>query len=417
MNTELYPFQIEAMKKMHNGCILGGNVGAGKSRTALAYIYICELGGSLRINGVGTYAEPETPKDIYIITTAKKRDSLEWDEEVAYFCLPNDDIKVTIDSWNNLHKYTKVYGAVFIFDEQRTTSGKKWAKEFIKISRRNHWLMLSATPGDKYIEFVPVFIANGFYSSKSQFEMEHCIFKPFLKYKEIDHYVGTKRLDYYISQILVPMDYEHDIVKNKIPVICDYDKTLYKRVMKDRWDPYENCPIEETGKLCSLLRRVCNSDESRARALMDILSKHYSAIVFYNFNYELEIIRGVCDYLCLRHSEWNGHKHEPIPEDGNTGWVYICQYTACSEGWNCITTNTMIFFSQNYSYKVLAQSEGRIDRNNTPFKELNYYYLRSTSSIDLAIKRAIEEKQLFNDNMFMRGVSYGGSAKRNSRTS
>ena len=403
MNTELYPFQLEAMKKMHNGCILGGNVGAGKSRTALAYIYICELGGSLRINGVGTYAEPETPKDIYIITTAKKRDSLEWDEEVAYFCLPNDDIKVTIDSWNNLHKYTKVYGAVFIFDEQRTTSGKKWAKEFIKISRRNHWLMLSATPGDKYIEFVPVFIANGFYSSKSQFEMEHCIFKPFLKYKEIDHYVGTKRLDYYISQILVPMDYEHDIIKNKIPVICDYDKTLYKRVMKDRWDPYKNCPIEETGRLCSLLRRVCNSDESRARALMDILSKHYSAIVFYNFDYELEIIREVCDYLCLRHSEWNGHKHEPIPEDGNTGWVYICQYTACSEGWNCITTNTMIFFSQNYSYKVLAQSEGRIDRNNTPFKELNYYYLRSTSPMDLAIKRAIEEKQLFNDNMFIRG--------------
>ena len=134
MNTELYPWQIDAARRMHNGCVLHGNVGCGKSRTALAYIYICELGGSLRINGVGTYSEPETPKDIYIITTAKKRDSLEWDAEVAYFCLP-DTIKVTIDSWNNIHKYKKVFGAVFIFDEQRTTSGKKWAKDFIRISR------------------------------------------------------------------------------------------------------------------------------------------------------------------------------------------------------------------------------------------------------------------------------------------
>ena len=404
MNTELYPYQLEAMKKMHNGCILGGTVGAGKSRTALAYIYICELGGSLRINDIGTYAKPETPKDIYIITTAKKRDTLEWDAEAAYFGLPNKDVNVIIDSWNNLHKYTKVYGAVFIFDEQKTTSGKKWAKEFIKISRRNHWIMLSATPGDKYVQFWPVLVANGFYQNKSQFEAEHCVFKPFLKYKDIDHYVGTKRLDYYISQILVPMDYVHDIVKHKIPVVCNYDKALYKHVFKDRWDPYEDCPIEEMGKLCYALRRVANSDESRVRALIDILNQHYSAIIFYNFNYELETLRQVCDYLCLRHAEWNGQNHEPIPKDGNIGWVYLVHYAAC-EGWNCITTNTMIFYSQNYSYKTLFQAEGRIDRNNTKFKELYYYYLTSKSPIDLAISRSLSDKKEFNEKIFLRGVN------------
>ena len=405
MNTELYPYQIEAMKQMHNGCILGGKVGAGKSRTALAYIYICELGGSLRINNIGTYAKPETPKDIYIITTAKKRDSLEWDEEVAYFCLP-DYITVTIDSWNNLHKYTKVYGAVFVFDEQKTTSGKKWAKEFIRISRKNHWIMLSATPGDKYIQFWPVLVANGFYQNKSQFETEHCVFKPFLKYKDIQGYVGTKRLDYYISQILIPMDYEHDIIKHKIPIECTYDRALYKHVFKDRWDPYEDEPIEEMGKLCYVLRRVTNSDDSRARALMNILNQHYSAIIFYNFNYELETLRSVCDYLCLRYAEWNGQNHEPIPKDGNTGWVYLVHYAAC-EGWNCITTNTMIFYSQNYSYKTLYQAEGRIDRNNTQFKELYYYYLKSKSPIDIAISRALEQKQEFNEKIFLKGVGNG----------
>ncbi len=392
---------------MHNGCVLGGKVGAGKSRTALAYIYICELGGSLRINNVGVYTKPKTPKDIYIITTAKKRDTFEWQGEVAYFCLP-DSIKVTVDSWNNLHKYTKVYGAVFIFDEQKTTSGKKWAREFIKISRRNHWVMLSATPGDKYIQLWPVLVANGFYQSKSQFEAEHCIFKPFLKYKDIDRYVGTKRLDYYISQILIPMDYEHDIIKNRINIDCDYDKNLYKRVFKERWDPYENCPIEEMGKLCYLLRKISNSDSSRSRHLMDILNKHHSAIIFYNFDYELEIIKSVCDYMHIRYTEWNGHKHEPIPEDGNIGWVYIVQYAAC-EGWNCVTTNTMIFFSQNYSYKILTQAEGRIDRVNTQFKELNYYYLKSKSPIDIAITRSLKLKKDFNEKIFMKGVAYGGA--------
>ncbi len=402
MNTELYPYQIDALKKMHNGCILGGTVGAGKSRTALAYVYICELGGSLRINNVGVYSKPELPKDIYIITPAKKRDSHEWEEEVAYFCLPSS-INVTVDSWNNLHKYTKVYGAVFIFDEQKTTSGKKWAREFIKIARRNHWVMLSATPGDKYIQFWPVLVANGFYQNKSQFEAEHCVFKPFLKYKDIDHYVGTKRLNYYISKVLVPMDYVHDIVKHRINIECSYDRALYKHVFKDRWDPFENCPIEEMGKMCHVLRRISNDDVSREKQLIDILEGHDSAIIFYNFNYELETLRKVCRKLGLRFAEWNGQKHEPIPKNGNTKWVYLVHYAAC-EGWNCITTNTMIFYSQNYSYKTLYQAEGRIDRNNTKFKELYYYYFKSKSPIDLAISRSLEQKQEFNERIFMRGA-------------
>lgn len=402
MNTELYPHQVEALTKMHNGCILGGKVGAGKSRTALAYIYICELGGSLRINNKGTYAKPETPKDIYIITPAKKRDTHEWEEEVAYFCLPKD-IKVTIDSWNNLHKYTKVYGAVFIFDEQKTTSGKKWAREFIHISRRNHWIMLSATPGDKYVQFWPVLVANKFYANKSQFEAEHCVFKPFLKYKDIDHYVGTKRLDYYISQILIPMNYEHDIVKHQIPVECSYNKEQYKYVFKNRWDPYENCPIEEMGKFCYVLRRISNDDPSRYANLMDICKKHQKLIVFYNFTYELNGLRKFFTDAGYEIGEWNGEKHMDIPTGKK--WAYLCQYIGSCEGWNCVDTNVIVFFSQNYSYRILTQSEGRIDRLNTPYKELYYYYFKCKSPIDLAITRSLTLKKDFNEKIFMRGVT------------
>lgn len=409
MNTELYPHQLEALKKMHNGCILCGGVGSGKSRTALAYVYICELGGSLRINNVGVYTKPEIPKDIYIITTAKKRDTHEWDQEVAYFCLPND-IKVTIDSWNNIQKYKNVIGAVFIFDEQRVVGSGAWVKTFLKITKKNHWLLLSATPGDKWEDYIPVFLANGFYRSRSQFKAEHVVFKPYLKFPVVDHYVGTKRLKYYADQVLVTMEFERDTVRHSIDILCDYDKDKYKRVMKDRWNIYDNEPIDEMGKLCYLLRRVSNDNTSRYSKLKNLALEHKKLIVFYNFTYELEALRKLFKSIGYSIGEWNGELHTEVPT-GKT-WAYLCQYTAACEGWNCISTDTMVFFSQNYSYKITEQASGRIDRLNTPFKELYYYHLRSTSPIDLAIKRALTQKRTFNEKIFMKGVEYGG-AKRN----
>ena len=403
MNTELYPHQVEALKKMHNGCILCGGVGSGKSRTALAYIYICELGGSLRINGVGEFANPETPKDIYIITTAKKRDTLEWDAEIAYFCL-QDEVNITIDSWNNIQKYKNVIGAVFIFDEQRLVGNGAWVKSFLRIARANHWILLSATPGDKWEDYIPVFLANGFYRSRSQFKAEHMVMKPYLKFPVLDHYVGTKRLKYYADQVLVPMKFERETVRHSIDILCDYDKNKYKRVMKDRWDIYDDEPIEEMGKLCYVLRRVSNDNVSRYSKLMDLALEHKKVIVFYNFTYELEALRELFKSIRYPIGEWNGQLHTDIPTGKK--WAYLCQYTAACEGWNCINTDTIIFFSQNYSYKITEQAAGRIDRLNTPFKDLYYYHFRSTSPIDLAIKRALTQKRTFNEKIFMRGVGY-----------
>lgn len=401
MDTELYPFQVEAIKKMHNGCILCGNVGAGKSRTALAYTYICELGGSLRINGVGTYSLPETPKDIYIITTAKKRDTLEWDAEAAYFGLQSS-VNVVIDSWNNIQKYKNVTGAMFIFDEQRLVGSGAWVKSFLKIAKRNHWILLSATPGDKWEDYIPVFLANGFYHSRSQFKQEHMVFKPYLKFPVVDHYVGTKRLKYYADQVLVPMDYEHDVERHYIDILCDYDKNKYKKVFKERWDPWDNCPIEETGKLCYLLRRVGNEDISRLVELEKIINRKNKLIVFYNFNYELHILRKFFEEHGYEIGEWNGEKHTELPSSRK--WVYLCQYTAACEGWSCITTDTLVFYSQNYSYKVFEQASGRIDRVTTPYKDLYYYCFRCMSPIDIAIKRALRLKKNFNEKIFMKGV-------------
>lgn len=390
---------------MKNGSILCGDVGTGKSRTALVYYYTKVCGGSMEINGEGTWGEPTTPRDLYIITTAKKRDDLEWLHECVPFMLCEDpeksvcNIKLTVDSWNNIKKYAKVTGAFFIFDEQKVCGYGAWAKTFLNITRKNQWILLSATPGDTWSDYIPVFIANGYYRNKTDFEAHHCVFNPFTPYKKIERYVNTGTLMRHRQDILVRMKYKKQASQHHVAVPVNYDKQLYSLVFKNRWDPYDNCPIEEVGKLCYLLRKVVNSDPSRITAVRDILEARPKVIIFYNYTYELEMLRALFEELSIPFAEWNGFNHEAIP-DGDS-WGYFVQYSAGCEGWNCITTDTIIFYSQNYSYRMTVQASGRIDRMNTPFTELYYYHIKSSAPIDLAIARALNNKRNFNEKGFI----------------
>ena len=375
---ELYPEQKDAIRKMHNGCILNGAVGTGKSRTALAYANQKEKG-----------------KDIYIITTAKKRDSKEWEAEAKPFRFKT----VVVDSWNNIKKYQNIYGCFFIFDEQRVVGSGAWVKSFLKITKKNHWILLSATPGDTWKDYIPVFIANGFYKNRTEFNMKHVIYKPYMNFPVIDRYVDEYELISQRNQVLVHMRANRKIKKEKKKIICMYDRGKYKKIFRDRWDVFENKPIEETGKLCYLLRRVVNEDEDRINALKVLLCDHPKVIIFYNYTPELNILRQVAKEMKFDIGEWNGEVHSEVPTSKK--WVYLCQYTAASEGWNCITTDTIIFYSLSYSYKAITQAEGRIDRTNSPFDILYYYYLQSTAPIDLAIARALHEKRDFNERSFL----------------
>ena len=142
-----------------------------------------------------------------------------------------------------------------------------------------------------------------------------------------------------------------------------------------------------------------NTCDGRLRALEGLLRDHDRVIIFYNLDAELEALRAFLDASRVIFAEWNGHKHEDIPRTNK--WAYLVQYNSASEGWNCTLTDTIIFFSQNYSYKTMVQAAGRIDRLNTPFKDLWYYHLSSHSSIDLAINRALDKKKKFNENKFV----------------
>lgn len=403
MSIQLRDYQLDAVNRMKNGCILVGGVGSGKSRTSLAYYYK-EQGGDLYSKN---YSYMTNPKDLYIITTARKRDTFEWEEELIPFHIykeaemsPYKDMTVVIDSWNNIQKYKDVTDAFFIFDEQRVVGSGAWVKAFLKIAKANNWILLSATPADTWSDLIPVFIANGFYKNRTQFSNEHIVYSRFTNFPKIDKYVNTNKLMWLREQLLIDMDFKRETIAHHEDVFVHYDIPKYKDAGKNRWNPFTDAPIVNAAELCYVWRKIVNMDESRQVAILELYEKHPKMIVFYNFDYELEILRDIFETSGANVAEWNGHKHQPIPDADS--WVYLVQYTAGAEGWNCTKTDTIVFYSQNYSYKIMQQSAGRIDRLNTPFKDLYYYHIRSRSGIDLAITRALKDKKNFNESRWIK---------------
>lgn len=403
---ELFDHQLKALDQIHNGCILCGGVGSGKSITALAYYYR-QNGGVIPAK---SYTRMKDPKDLYIITTARKRDTREWLSDMAPFLLTDiekDKIyehKVVIDSWNNIGKYIDIKDAFFIFDEQRVVGYGAWTKSFLEITAKNEWILLSATPGDTWSDYMPVFIANGFYRNKTDFVDQHVIYDRFAKYPKIARYLNSGRLLRLKARVMVYMDFERDTIPHHETVWCQYNQILYKDLITNRFNLETNKPFLNANELCIALRKVVNSDPSRIQQVFDIVSQRKKAIVFYNYDYELDILRSIGDELSktldgFEYAEWNGHMHQDIPR--SSSWMYLVQYNAGSEGWNCTKTDTIIFYSQNYSYKMMTQAAGRIDRLNTPYRDLYYYHLKSRASIDLAISRALAQKKQFNEQRFV----------------
>lgn len=343
------------------------------------------------------------PKDLYVITTAKVRDSKQWNKECERFNIfiganiNQNNILLKIDSWNNIKKYENIEGAFFIFDEQRVVGHGAWVKSFLKITKKNNWILLSATPGDTWMDYIPVFIANGFYKNRAEFLRRHVIYDRFSKWPKVDRYLETRRLERLKKEILVDMPYEKKTKKIRIDVLCDFDKNLEKEIINKRKDPFNNYePIKNSSKFCFLLRKVSNSNWDRINKIKDILKVHKKIIVFYNFNFELDMLRSLKSVTCVR--ELNAQKHEDIPETDT--WAYLVQYGSGAEGWNCTKTNTIVFYSLNYSYRIMEQASGRIDRLDTPYNILYYYYLKSKSRMDSSIVNILKNKKKFNEKDF-----------------
>lgn len=401
---ELDDLQQKAIKELDSGKILKGGVGSGKTRTAIAYYVTREILASLRINGEGNFGPPQNHKDLLIFTTAKKRDDLDWPKEAAKFGLSTnpeaslDGIKVIVDSWNNIVKYKEVKNVFVIFDEQRLVGRGAWVKSFYKIAKNNRWIVLSATPGDNWFDYLPVFIANGYFKSRREFEEKHVIFNQYAKFPKVDAYRDEKSLQLLRSRVLVDMPYVPHTTRHLSTIPVDHDEAIFQKVIKDRWHVYEERPVREVSELFQLMRKVVNLDEDRNDQIITLNAKHPRLIIFYNFDYELFTLRKLAEDLGITYAEWNGHRHEDVPE--TPSWLYLVQYTAGAEAWECTTTDAMVFYSLNYSYKIFEQAQGRIDRRNTPFTHLYYYILRSNSWIDQVIWKALLFKKNFNESAY-----------------
>lgn len=382
--------QLKAIEKLRNGNILKADVGAGKSRTALGYYWykICCCG--------------ENKIDLVVITTAKKRNEKDWEAEASLIPMEKYGCKMYVDSWNNITKYLdmKYKNAFFIFDEQRAVGYGTWGKTFIKIGRTHRFIMLTATPGDCWMDYMPIFCANGFFKNKGEFIRRHVIPKPYIDHFEVDKYVDEHILEARLNYILVCMDDFRETEPIEVTHAVPYNTLLYNKYIKTRWDDFDDCPISSPGRLCSLLRRCCGVKEERLREACRLAHVAGKSIIFYNYNYELENLIGMFGTLnmTIDIAQYNGRRHDPIPD--SEAWVYLVQYNAGAEGWNCTKTDTIIFYSDNYSYKIMEQAKGRINRMNTPFNKLYYHRFISQAPIEKRIRNCINEKKIFNENLY-----------------
>lgn len=403
LDVALSKAQLKAITELDSGKILCGDVGSGKSRTALAYFVLQEGFGGLRVNGSGNFSWMKNPVDVYVITTAMKRDTAEWFKEAALFGITTnqedreDGVSIQVDSWNNISKYVGVKNAFFIFDEQRLVGSGAWVKSFLKIAKENRWILLSATPGDRWIDYIPVFVANGFVKNRTQFKDDHVIYQPHSQFPKIVGYRGEVRLKAWREKILVKMPMVRHTTRHDVSIISDYDRDAFDLVLKKRWNVFEDRPIENVPQLFHAMRRVVNSHPDRYYEILKIHKKHKRLIVFYSFDYELDILREL--YKETDVAERNGHRHDPLPKSDE--WIYLVQYTSGSEGWNCITADAIALYSLQYSWRTMEQAKGRIDRMNTGYSDLYYYTIRSTSKIDVAILKTLRAKENFNENRFI----------------
>ena len=148
-------------------------------------------------------------------------------------------------------------------------------------------------------------------------------------------------------------------------------------------------------------RQLCGQySQDKLQAFQDLAeSTQDRLVVFYNFNEELYALKAIAEELERPVSEVNGHRKDMTAFEEQSNSITLIQYQAGSMGLNLQKANKIVYFTLPLMSELFEQSKKRIHRigQNQP---CFYYTLTVKNSIDENIKKVLEMRKDYTDELF-----------------
>lgn len=211
--------------------------------------------------------------------------------------------------------------------------------------------------------------------------------------------------------------------QNFIEVMVDAPKT-YKKFMKDDYIKLFQCnwssgwegkkkPVDMCGEFIELIgdtiftkrlyaRQLCSQfNQHKIDALTDLIqSTSDRLIIFYNFNDELDILKGICEALERPYSQVNGSIKDLLAYEEFDDSISIIQYQAGAMGLNLQKCNKIIYFSLPERSELFEQSKKRIHRIGQS-QSCFYYVMMTKDTIEGTIYENLKMRRDYTDDLFI----------------
>ena len=272
-------------------------------------------------------------------------------------------------------------------------------------------ILLSGTPtGGKYEKLWSQLHLLGwkiskklFYNSFVDFHYEDNEGFPFMV---IDGYKNEERLKRKMR--------EHGCIFMKTEEVIDLPEQIhqtikvptakeYRKFRKDCICMVDGSELVGDTTLTKMLyeRQLCGQySKDKLQAFQELLeSTNDRLIVFYNFNAELEALKGICDSVERPYSVVNGESKDLYAYEHESGSITLIQYQAGAMGLNLQKANKIVYFTPPLSSELFEQSKKRIHRVGQS-KTCFYYYLTCGGSIEEKIYRTLAMRKSYTEALF-----------------
>lgn len=184
----------------------------------------------------------------------------------------------------------------------------------------------------------------------------------------------------------------------KVPVSKEYG--IFK---KDRICTINDTELVGDTTLTKLLyeRQLCGQyNKDKLEAFRDLVeSTNDRLIVFYNFNAELEALKGICESVGRSISLVNGQGRDLLSYENDNSSITLIQYQAGAMGLNLQKSNRIIYYTPPLSSELFEQSKKRIHRIGQS-KTCFYYYLTCKGSVEEKIYKTLAMRRDYTEALF-----------------